>query len=37
MSEYRKAMGLRNTFGNDINWLDADLPKHQARPKEKAG
>ncbi len=23
MSEYRKAMTLRNTIGNDINWLDA--------------
>jgi hypothetical protein len=23
MSEYRKAMALRNTIGNDINWLDA--------------
>ena len=35
MSEYRKAMGLRSTLGNDINWISA-ADSTKSSPKSAA-
>jgi len=35
MSEYRKAMGLRSTLGNDINWISA-ADSTKASPRSAA-
>jgi hypothetical protein len=35
MSEYRKAMALRNTLGSDINWLDASPTAPHKTPTSK--